>query len=152
MSAKNVVVTIGGCIIAVLLVVSGFTRVAEKEKLSAKTVDATTKVTNQPFEVIDLGWRDVASVTKMNGSQAVVVFGIGSGVPLTERNNLRLATVDLDHVPDTMYCPILSKGWKKAYILEIRPNPSVGVPFASSSFVVKLGFLPSELYKAGLPR
>jgi hypothetical protein len=43
MDAKNVFIVLGGCIIAVLLVVSGFARVAGKEKLSTNTIETSTK-------------------------------------------------------------------------------------------------------------
>jgi|GEM_PF-3176122 hypothetical protein len=122
------------------------------------TIEVTTEISDQPFEVIDLGWRDVIEVKDIGGSQAVVLFRNNPDLSADcDGNNTRLAMTDCNHPPHEMYSPLITLDHKKAYILEIKINSESKyfdrVPFTvGGSYIVKMGNLPAELAKANLPR
>ena len=135
------------CVVIVLLFLSGVLYFSPEQEV---TTEATTKTPDQPFEVIDLGWRDVKYYNGIpNSRQQVFWFGITSA--LNDRSNIRAAVTDMGCPPSTdSFRPLVSRDWKKIYVLEIRQNP-IWIP-NGSIYVVKMGNLSAELAKAGLPR
>lgn len=157
----NIYLSILGLIIVITIAVAICVDVKNHgdRELSVEDSQVVTETSNQPVEVIDLGWRDVVEVKDIGGSQAVVLFRNNPSLPTScDDNNTRMAVTDRNHPPYEMFSPLITLDHKKAYILEIKINREskyfYRAPFTigDSSYVVKMGNLPAELAKANLPR
>lgn len=106
MSAKDLIVVMGGCVIAVLLVVSMFARVAEKEKLLTNTIEATTKISDQTgwygWYVIEKPVLIVPSILKYKIARgpkepSIEAFAVSGTVVLSPENEFpqRILWVDI---------------------------------------------------------